>query len=54
MSLNYEVIHGLDFTDEQIQESLLRGGLLSIELEFSRRCNLRCVYCYSEAGDGLK
>lgn len=54
MSLNYEVIHGLDFTEGQIEESLKRGGLLSIELEFSKRCNLRCVYCYSEAGEGLK
>ena len=54
MSLNYEVIHGLDFTEEQIEETLERGGLLSVELEFSRRCNLRCVYCYSEAGEVLK
>lgn len=54
MSLNYEVIHGLDFTDKEIQECLNRQGLLSLELEFSRKCNLRCVYCYSEAGEGLK
>lgn len=54
MSLNYEVIHGLDFTDAQIEECLKREGLLSLELEFSRKCNLRCVYCYSEAGEGLK
>lgn len=54
MSLNYEVIHGLDFTDQDIQECLKREGLLSLELEFSRKCNLRCVYCYSEAGEGLK
>jgi len=52
MSFNYEVIHGLDFTDDEIQESLNSGGLLSLELEFTRRCNLRCVYCYSEAGAG--
>ncbi|MFQ5585670.1 MAG: radical SAM/SPASM domain-containing protein [Thermodesulfobacteriota bacterium] len=54
MSCNYEVIHGLDFTEEEIQESLKRGGLLSLELEFTKKCNLRCVYCYSEAGESVK
>lgn len=53
MTLNYEVIHGLDFTDEDIAESLRRGGLLSLELEFSKRCNMRCVYCYASAGEAL-
>ncbi len=54
MSFNYEVIHGLDFTKEEIEEALCRKGLLSLELEFSKRCNLRCVYCYSNAGEELK
>ncbi|HHL40519.1 MAG TPA: radical SAM protein [Deltaproteobacteria bacterium] len=54
MSFNYEVIHGLDFTDDEIEETLRRGGLLSLELEFSKRCNLRCLYCYSSAGEPLK
>ncbi|MBI5562854.1 MAG: radical SAM protein [Deltaproteobacteria bacterium] len=53
MTLNYEVIHGLDFTDEDIAENLRRGGLLSLELEFSKRCNMRCVYCYASAGEAL-
>lgn len=53
MALNYEVIHGLDFTSEEIDESLKRGGLLSLELEFSRECNIRCVYCYASAGEAM-
>ncbi len=54
MTLNYEVIHGLDFTDEEIAASLRRGGLLTLELEFSKKCNLRCVYCYASAGEALE
>jgi radical SAM protein with 4Fe4S-binding SPASM domain len=51
------VEHGLDpglgFGKEEIADCLSRGGLLSLELEFTRKCNLRCVYCYSSAGDAL-
>lgn len=53
MALNYEVIHGLDFTTEEITGCLKREGLLSLELEFSKVCNLRCVYCYASAGEAL-
>ena len=49
--------HGLDadlgFGKEEIDDCLSRGGLLSLELEFTRKCNLRCTYCYSSAGDAL-
>ncbi|MEK6598841.1 MAG: radical SAM protein [Deltaproteobacteria bacterium] len=53
MTLNYETIHGLDFTNEEIAACLVRGGLLSLELEFSKRCNLKCIYCYASAGSAL-
>ena len=53
MTLNYEVIHGLDFTNEEIGACLMRGGLLSLELEFSKRCNLKCIYCYASAGSAM-
>ncbi len=53
MTLNYEIIHGLDFTNQEIEDALGRGELLSLELEFSRKCNIRCVYCYSNAGEAL-
>ena len=29
-----------------IEETAARGGLLSMEIEFSLRCNYRCPYCY--------
>lgn len=35
-----------DFTDEEIR-TLPEGHLLSMEIEFSRRCNYRCPYCYA-------
>lgn len=54
MTLNYEVIHGLDFTNEDITACLKRQGLLSLELEFSKACNLKCIYCYAGAGNPLK
>lgn len=53
MTLNYETIHGLDFTNEEIAACLMRGGLLSLELEFSKRCNLKCIYCYASAGSAM-
>lgn len=53
MTLNYEVIHGLDFTAKEIADCLERNGLLSLELEFSKACNLRCIYCYANAGEPM-
>lgn len=53
MTLNYEVIHGLDFTNEEITACLKRQGLLSLELEFSKACNLKCIYCYASAGNPM-
>jgi radical SAM protein with 4Fe4S-binding SPASM domain len=40
----------LGFDDAEIAECLGKKGLLSIELEFTKKCNLRCLYCYSSAG----
>lgn len=54
MALNYEIIHGLDFTQDEIEMNRQRGGLLSLELEFSKQCNLRCIYCYASAGEKLE
>ncbi len=45
---------GLGFGKEEIDDCVARGGLLSLELEFTRKCNLRCTYCYSSAGDALE
>lgn len=43
----------LGFTGEEIAGCLERQGLLSLELEFTKRCNLRCIYCYASAGEPL-
>lgn len=44
---------GSNFTPERIAETRRRKGLLSMELELSRECNLRCVYCYASSGKKL-
>ena len=41
---------GLEFTREQIEQAQADRRLLSIELETTYLCNLRCTYCYSDAG----
>ena len=52
--MNYEAVHGLDFSKDEISDCLSKKGLLSLELEFTKRCNLKCIYCYAEAGDPKK
>jgi len=44
---------GSNFTPEEIAATRQRKGLLSMELELSRECNLRCVYCYASSGKKL-
>ena len=44
----------LGFTDNDIMKCLERKGLLSIELEFTKKCNLRCLYCYANAGESVE
>jgi len=45
------MLNVLGFPDEDIERCKKQGGLLSVELEFTRKCNLRCIYCYSSAGE---
>lgn len=37
---------GAEFTRGEISETAKQGHLLSMEIEFSLRCNYRCKYCY--------
>lgn len=52
--MNRELDSELGFSQTEIAECLARRGLLSLELEFTRACNLRCTYCYSSAGEALE
>ena len=45
---------GMEFSPEEIRACRERDGLLSIELELSRLCNLRCIYCYASSGEPLE
>ncbi len=44
---------GLEFSPEEIAACKAAKGLLSLELELSRVCNLRCTYCYASSGLAL-
>ncbi len=48
------VLWGEEFSRAEIDDAKARGGLLSLELELSRRCNLACIYCYAASGQPLK
>jgi radical SAM protein with 4Fe4S-binding SPASM domain len=41
-------LYGAEFSPEEIAEAVRCGRLLSMEVEFSRRCNFNCVYCYAK------
>ena len=44
---------GSAFGPAEIEETSRRRGLLTMELELSHACNLRCVYCYAASGERL-
>ncbi|MEK7289676.1 MAG: radical SAM protein [Planctomycetota bacterium] len=54
MNNTTDMVHKLGFADDEIAKCLDKKGLLSIELEFTRKCNLRCLYCYSSAGEAVE
>jgi radical SAM protein with 4Fe4S-binding SPASM domain len=35
-----------EFSPQEIEAAVKQNGLLSMEIEFSRRCNYKCPYCY--------
>ena len=40
----------MHFTKEEIRDAVEKNHLLTLDLETSRVCNLKCVYCYAESG----
>jgi radical SAM protein with 4Fe4S-binding SPASM domain len=51
--VSHELDDELGFSPEEVSACLDRHGLLSLEVEFTRKCDLRCVYCYASAGEAL-
>jgi radical SAM protein with 4Fe4S-binding SPASM domain len=45
-------VHGLVrvFTEEEIKAAREQGRLLSLDLELTKKCNLKCIYCYADGG----
>ena len=41
---------GKHFSDEEIAAARSGGRLLTMEIETSHECNLRCIYCYNSSG----
>lgn len=53
MRLNYQSppqLKGLDFSQGEIKKAKEENKMLMISLETSNTCNLRCLYCYTNAG----
>ena len=46
-------IYNLEFSQEEIKNAVADNRLLSMEIEFSRRCNFRCSYCYVPSKEEL-
>ncbi len=45
-------LYNLEFSEEEIRDAASQDRLLSMEIELSRVCNFRCVYCYQEQREG--
>lgn len=54
MTSCHTTISNFEFAQEEIDEAVRNGRLLSMEIEFSLRCNFNCRYCYSPNSSLLK
>jgi MoaA/NifB/PqqE/SkfB family radical SAM enzyme len=46
-------MYGAEFSPEEIEDAVINNRLLSAEIEFSRKCNFDCVYCYAKNGQNF-
>lgn len=46
-------LKGLDFSTEEIRRARKENRMLVISIETSNVCNLKCIYCYTDAGKKL-
>lgn len=46
-------VYGLNFTNEEIEDAIKNNKLLTLDLETSHLCNLKCIYCYASSGKKL-
>ena len=44
---------GLIFSEDEKQNAISNRRLCRMTVEFSRKCNLRCIYCYADAGEPM-
>lgn len=44
----HQKVFNVDFSHDEIRVAKEKGRLLSLEIEFSTRCNFVCPYCYSQ------
>lgn len=51
--MNQNRCWGTPFTEQEINDALKSNRLLTAELELSRVCDLRCIYCYASSGEKL-
>ncbi len=45
---------GQDFSEHEIRAAADSARLLTVELEMTNACNLRCIYCYADAGESRR
>ena len=50
---NPEKVYGLNFSREEIANAVKNNRLLTLDLETSHLCNLKCIYCYNSSGKKL-
>jgi len=46
-------VYGLNFTAKEIADAIKSNSLLTLDLETSHVCNLKCIYCYASSGKKL-